>query len=288
MAPATRPSATAATGPMSVGGGVSAAAIRANLPLALTLSTLAGLSTALGALVVVLWREVSARRLGMWQGAAAGFMVAVSVADLIPTALQDLQAHLVILSTALGAAALVLLHAILPEPDLSRVLPKAADERTKSVLWSGLLTALGIAVHNVPEGFAVAAASLRGVHFGVPLAIAIGLHNLPEGIAVALPVYYATGSRGTAVRLALYSGLAEPAGVLVMLLLLSVYGDISAAFLAALLAAVAGVMSALSAIELFPQAVKHCGRRDAVLYSCAGFATMAALLRGMDYMGMSV
>lgn len=270
--------------------GVSAADVRANLPIALALSTLAGMSTGLGALVVVIWPEVSARRLGMWQGAAAGFMVAVSVADLIPTALEDLSAPRVALSAAAGAALLLALRALLPEPDMARIamLPKAADERAASVLWSGLLTALGIAIHNLPEGFAVAAASLRGLQFGAPLALAIGLHNLPEGIAVALPVYYATRSRTTAVRLAFLSGLAEPAGVLVMLLLLSIFGDISSAFLAGLLASVAGVMTALSAAELFPQARKHCGSRDAVLFTLAGFVTMSALLIAMDRAGISV
>lgn len=282
----TAPLRRARTTAMSAG--VSAAQIHANLPLALTLSTLAGLSTGLGALPVVLRREMTAERLGMWQGAAGGFMVAVSVADLIPAALQDLQPHLVLLSAATGATAFILLHTLLPEPDFSRLLPKSADKNTKSVMWSGLLTALGIALHNVPEGFAVAAASLRGVDFGVPLAIAIGLHNLPEGVAVALPVYFATRNRGTAVRFALYSGLAEPAGVLVMLLLLSIYGDITGEFLAGLLASVAGVMTSLSVVELFPQAFKQCGTRDALLYASAGFAAMVALLLAMESVGLAV
>lgn len=42
---------------------VAGAAIRANFPLALGLSTLAGLSTGLGALVVVLFPEIPPRRL---------------------------------------------------------------------------------------------------------------------------------------------------------------------------------------------------------------------------------
>lgn len=30
---------------------------------------------------------------------------------------------------------------------------------------------------------------------GIAVLIAIALHNIPEGIAVAIPIYYATGSR---------------------------------------------------------------------------------------------
>ena len=53
---------------------------------------------------------------------------------------------------------------------------------------------------------------------GASLAFAIALHNIPEGIAVALPVYFATQDRWKAFRLAALSGMAEPLGVVVVAL----------------------------------------------------------------------
>ena len=53
---------------------------------------------------------------------------------------------------------------------------------------SGVVTALGIALHNYPEGCAVYLASLKSEAVGLSLAVAIALHNIPEGCAVALPV----------------------------------------------------------------------------------------------------
>jgi ZIP family zinc transporter len=58
---------------------------------------------------------------------------------------------------------------------------------------------------------------------GVSLAIAIALHNIPEGVAVALPVYFATGSRVRGFLYAFVSGLAEPAAVVVLGICLRVF-----------------------------------------------------------------
>lgn len=58
----------------------------------------------------------------------------------------------------------------------------------------GILTAIGIGIHNFPEGLAVFMTSLSDTSMGIPLAFAIAIHNIPEGIAIAMPVYFATKS----------------------------------------------------------------------------------------------
>ncbi|TYZ67980.1 hypothetical protein PybrP1_007054, partial [[Pythium] brassicae (nom. inval.)] len=50
---------------------------------------------------------------------------------------------------------------------------------------------------------------------GVSLAIGIGLHNIPEGIAVAAPIYFATGSRAKGIMWCAISAFAEPLGGLI-------------------------------------------------------------------------
>ena len=45
----------------------------------------------------------------------------------------------------------------------------------------GLLAGLAIALHNVPEGLATFALTLKEPAVGLPLAIAIAIHNIPEG-----------------------------------------------------------------------------------------------------------
>lgn len=67
---------------------------------------------------------------------------------------------------------------------------------------------------------AVFLAAHKSRSIGLSLALAIALHNIPEGVAVALPVYFATGSRMKGFNTAAASGLAEPLAVVVLALLL--------------------------------------------------------------------
>eukprot|EP00493_Phyllostaurus_siculus_P019437 UN19746 len=47
------------------------------------------------------------------------------------------------------------------------------------------------------------------------IAVAIAIHNIPEGIAIAVPVYYQTKSFAKAFFWAFVSGIAEPIGALI-------------------------------------------------------------------------
>ncbi|KAL4172520.1 hypothetical protein KRP22_007684 [Phytophthora ramorum] len=69
------------------------------------------------------------------------------------------------------------------------------DESAKEKLQAmGVLSAIAVAIHNIPEGMATFVASSEQVYIGLSLAIGVGLHNIAEGVAVAAPIYFATGS----------------------------------------------------------------------------------------------
>lgn len=263
------------------------AAVPPDFLLALLLSTSAGASTGLGALLAVARTPLSARSLGVCQAAAGGFMLSVSLFDLLPAARLDLAPFATLVFFLAGALSFLLLRRLLPDPDLSH-LPKAAGPAARTALWSGLLTAAGLALHNFPEGVAVAVASMRGMRFGLPLALAVALHNVPEGMAVALPLYFATGSRAYAVKMAFWSGMAEPAGVLFVMVFVRFIGEVSRRAVAASMSGVAGVMVGLSVVELAPQAVKHVGVGGAAAAATAGLIVMAAVMAAVHRLELGV
>lgn len=115
---------------------------------------------------------------------------------------------------------------------------------------TSLLVAVGIFIHNFPEGIAVAVGTIKEVELGILLAFAIALHNIPEGIAVSVPVYACTGNKKRAFMWSFLSGISEPIGAILTWLILAPF--INNYILNALLAVVGGLMVYISLDELLP------------------------------------
>jgi ZIP family zinc transporter len=141
----------------------------------------------------------------------------------------------------------------------------------------GLLTALAIGLHNLPEGLATFVAAVDDPSLGAALAVAIAIHNIPEGICVTIPIYYSTGNRNKAFLWAFLSGLSELVGAAIGWALLSVF--VSGFIYGALFGLVAGMMIYISFYELLPTAYR---------YDPEGKVTSVCLLIGMVIMALSL
>ena len=134
------------------------------------------------------------------------------------------------------------------------------DKETKNsrLMRTGLLVAVGIGIHNLPEGFVTITGSLFSLELGFILAITIALHNIPEGLSVAIPIYAASNNRKRAFFISFVSGLVEPIGAIVGLVILLELGFINEAIIVISLAFVAGIMTFISLDELLPIAHEIC------------------------------
>jgi ZIP family zinc transporter len=115
--------------------------------------------------------------------------------------------------------------------------------------------ALGITLHNLPEGFVVAAGYIYNPSLGLIIAIAILLHNIPEGVATAVP-FTEAGTKPLKIALiTLLSGLAEPLAALIGASALSEFG--ARTLVGYSLVFAAGVMTYITADELIPVAHEY-------------------------------
>jgi ZIP family zinc transporter len=89
--------------------------------------------------------------------------------------------------------------------------------------------------------------------FGMVIALAIMLHNIPEGIATALPLRASGVFKRDAFRIALFSGLVEPIGALVAAIFLKTFQIL----VPGALAFAGGVMMFITLDELIPAAREH-------------------------------
>jgi len=133
----------------------------------------------------------------------------------------------------------------------------SAEALSKARSWRlGMLLALVLTVHNLPEGLAVGVSALKSKELGLLLATAIFLHNVAEGVVIAVPLLAATGNRWLALGITAASGMTEPLGAAIGVLVLRGLsnGDSFEYYLNVVLCAVGGVMLEVSRRELIPQA----------------------------------
>lgn len=263
--------------------------IQENLLLGGGLSLLAGLSTGIGAALALFVKRTDTRMLTFALGASAGVMVYISFMELMPAAgemLAESSQWVTTLAFFGGMALACLIDRMIPEDENPHEIPdpgcldcvKATGEfaGNAKLRRSALLFTLAIAIHNFPEGIATVASAFGDTGIATSVALAVAIHNIPEGIAVALPLLYGTGNRRKAFGWATLSGLAEPLGAIVGMLILLPF--LSPTLLAVLFATVAGIMVYISFDELLPMAERW-GHHHLSIYGVAtGMLIMALVL----------
>ncbi len=250
---------------------------------ALALSAVASLATFTGGLISLVVRRPGPRVMAASLGFSAGVMIFVSFAELLPSGIADVGFLPAVGAFFGGLLAMYLIDAAVPHvfvteghelkihPDC--VPATAQPGRQINLLRSSLLIAIGIGIHNLPEGMATFAGALKSRGLGLAIGGAVALHNIPEGLAVAVPVFCATGSRSRSLLWAFLAGASELAGALLAAALLMPL--LTPHLLAVVLAAVAGLMVFISFDELIPGSYSYGHEHASVIGLIAGMALMA-------------
>ena len=210
----------------------------------LVLSSLSIVSMLLGvALAIHTSRHKRAISIGM--GFSVGIMLLISFVELIPEALGETGIERTFTALAAGMLLLALLHWLIPHMHLVR----ETGDSNRLALRTSYLVAIGLILHDVPEGFAMANSYIASASMGLLVALAIAVHNIPEEYAMAVPIA-TVKSRRLLYTAAFLSGLAEPLGAVIGLFAVHYNPELNAIFLAF----AAGAMIFVSIHELIPMA----------------------------------
>lgn len=252
---------------------------------AFTVCAGAALATIIGSVFIIRAKVDNPRLLAFGLAFAAGAMVYVSLVEIFVKSVaaytsvygDPMGYKVATLAFFGGMALLVMLDRLVPNPhgcmDKTHGGGDCGGPQLKRV---GLMAALAITAHNVPEGMATFFATLDDPVVGAPLAMAIAVHNIPEGVSIAIPVYYATGSRAKAFGAVGISALAEPLGAAVGYAVLAPF--LSPAVYGAVFGAIAGAMVFLSLDELLPAAKRYSTGHETAYGLVLGMAALALSL----------
>lgn len=220
----------------------------------LLISTIAGLSTTLGSLVIFL--KIKSQNINKFITFCLSFsiaiMIGISITELIPESLFQL------LNENWSRGIITSILSFIVGVILIKIFTVLIDKQKKNAtnLYKlGILSMLALMLHNFPEGIATFLSAYQNMDLGIKLGIAIMLHNIPEGISIAVPIYYSTGSKKEAIKKAFISGLAEPLGAILAFLLFKNF--ITDTFISIILLLVAGIMITISIEEIYPEVRKY-------------------------------
>ncbi|AGA68623.1 putative divalent heavy-metal cations transporter [Desulfitobacterium dichloroeliminans LMG P-21439] len=221
-----------------------------------------GLGIALGGIVAFGLGRYFERISGMILACAAGMIFALLLFELLPESINAGG----LIATGIGIIVGTFLIVRL-EQFFHKVVIITDNPRKSMFIRSGVLLALGVAIHNLPVGFALGTGLINNDKIGLDLATTMLLHNFPEGFAIALPLAL---SGLSPISIPIIAGIvALPAGF--GALLGSSLGIINSVLLAIFFGIAIGTIFLVTWHEILGHAIKNTRRVHLVTSIFTGF-----------------
>ncbi len=139
--------------------------------------------TSIGGLSAFFINNIKKRSLSFILEFSAGLMTSVVCFELIPEAIGLGGASYTLFGVVIGVLSIVVI-----ENHIIKIEYLKKKGSKSSLLRAGILMSVAIALHNLPEGFAVGSGFEASTALGITLTLAIVIHDIPEGIAMAVPM----------------------------------------------------------------------------------------------------
>lgn len=218
-----------------------------NILIPILITSIAGLSTLLGNLLLFIDFKYKDKLISFSMGLAFIVMFLLSILELIPEGIT-----MVINRLSLYEIFLYSLLLLVVGYCFVIFIDKEIDSDNK-LLKIGILSMISLLIHNIPEGIICAISSYNDIDLGIKMSIMIMVHNIPEGIIISLPIYYATRSRGRALLYTVISSLGEILGAIITVLFLYRYINDYTMYMVYILTA--GIMITLSVGKILKEGI---------------------------------
>lgn len=184
--------------------------------------------------------------------------------DLIPEALRITNLFTAVLGISFGIIAMIFCD-LLVEKKFSA--NKRLIQDKNSLLKTGIIVSIGLAIHNFPEGLAIGSGFEASIKLGFSLAIAICLHDIPEGISMSVPMKNGGMKVSKVLFYVILSGITTGIGAFFG----AIIGTISQKVIACCLCFAAGAMLYIVSGELIPESNKLYNGKMAGIGNILGF-----------------
>lgn len=191
-------------------------------------------------------------------------MISIVCFDLIPEALEISDISLILLGIIFGVICMIACD-ILVQKKFNNKEKKSSS--TNSLLKTGIIVSIGLALHNFPEGLAIGSGFGASLKLGYSLALAILLHDIPEGVSMAVPMKNGGMKISKVIFYVILSGITTGIGAFFGALV----GTISQEIIAICLSFAAGAMLYIVSGELIPESNKLYKGRIASIGNILGF-----------------
>src|SRR6056300_321576 len=226
-----------------------------NIYLGFALATFAGLSTGIGSGIALFTKISNKRFLAIALGLSAGIMIYVSFMEMMQLSFESLSliyGHnfgklISVTGFVVGLLLMLLIDQLFDHQSIADFIARSENKNESSLIKAGVFSAIALAIHNFPEGF-----------------------------AVSVPIYYATKSKKKAFFISFLSAFAEPVGALIgFLIFRTVFNE---ALFGISFALCAGIMVYVALNELLPVAKDYGEPSDAIIGVTIGMIAMAVSL----------
>ena len=228
-------------------------------------ASLTAVATGLGALPFLTWRTISPRGLSISNAIAAGLMLAAChglIAEGIASSPERVLAGMLI-----GLLGILAGHRLVSNGKAAEIGTLKGLDARKALLIIGVMTA-----HSFAEGVAVGVSFAGEGALAGFISTAIAVHNIPEGLAIALVLV----PRGTpvwqAALWAIFSSLPQPLMAVPSFLFVEMFHP----FLPVGFGLAAGAMFWLAFAELIPEANEHEAAHNVGIAVTLAFVAMLA------------